>query len=86
MKSWWLLAVPALLLAHLATAAEARRVLVLYSESRLLPANIAFDTALHQAIGAQPGQPIKIYSEFLDEPEFSGNRYESTVFSYLREK
>ncbi len=86
MKSRWLLAVPALLVAHLAIAAEARKVLVIYPNSRLLPANIAFDSGLHQAIDASPGQPIEVFSEFLDEPQFGGDRYEVTVSTYLHEK
>ncbi len=78
MGSRSLLAVPALLVAHLAIA-EARKVLVIYPNSRLLPANIGFDSGLHQAIDASPGQPIEVFSEFLDEPQFGGDRYEFTV-------
>jgi signal transduction histidine kinase len=82
----WLAAVPVLFLIHLAVAAEARQVLVLYSNNRLLPASVAFDTGLQEAVRAGPGQPIKIFSEFLDEPDFAGDRYELTVSTYLREK
>jgi signal transduction histidine kinase len=84
--SRWLLALPALLLVPLAVAAPARQVLVLYSNSRLLPANIAFDSGLRQVVDANHGQPVQILAEFLDEPEFSGDRYEVTVSTYLREK
>ncbi len=84
--SRWLAAVPALFLVHLAVAAEARQVLVLYSNSRLLPANVAFDSGLRQAINANPGQSIQIFSEFLDEPDFAGDRYELIVSTYLRDK
>ncbi len=52
MKSRWLLGIPALLLALSAIAAEARQVLVIYPNSRLLPANIAFDSGLREAINA----------------------------------
>jgi hypothetical protein len=75
----WLAAVPVLFLIHLAVAAEARQVLVLYSNNRLLPANVALDTGLQEAVRAGPGQPVKIFSEFLDEPDFAGDRYELTV-------
>jgi signal transduction histidine kinase len=71
---------------HLAVAAEAKQVLVVYPNSRLLPANIAFDSGLRQVFDADPGHPIKIFAEFLDEPEFGGDRYELTVSNYLREK
>ena len=86
MKSRWLLAVLAVLVAHSAIAAEAKKVLVIYPNSRLLPANIAFDSGLHQATAASPGQPIEVFSEFLDEPQFAGDRYELTVSTYLHEK
>ena len=82
----WLAAMPVLFLIHLAVAAEARQVLVLYSNNRLLPASVAFDTGLQEAVRAGPGQPIKIFSEFLDEPDFAGDRFELTVSTYLREK
>jgi signal transduction histidine kinase len=81
-----LLVVPALLLAHLAVAAETKQVLVVYSNNRLLPANILFDSGLRQVIEANPDQPVRIFTEFLDEPEFGGDQYELTVSTYLREK
>ena len=31
-------------------------------------------------------QPVQIFSEFLDEPEFGGDRYELTMATYLRDK
>ncbi len=82
----WVLAVAALLLVHSGVAAETRRVLVLYSNSRLLPANIAFDSGLRPVIPANPLRPVEIFSEFLDEPEFGGDKYERTVSTYLHEK
>jgi hypothetical protein len=78
--------VPAFLLVHLAAAAEARQVLVLYSNNRLLTANVEFDAALRQTINANSGEPIQIFSEFLDGPAFGGNRYELTMATYLRDK
>jgi signal transduction histidine kinase len=83
----WLLVAPALVLAHhVAVGAEAKQVLVLYPNNRLLPANVAFDSGLRQVFETDPGHPIEIFSEFLDEPEFGGDRYENTVSTYLREK
>ena len=84
--SRWLLAVPALLLVHLAVAAEAKHVLVVYTTSRLSGSNIAFESGLHQVFDANPGQSVQIFSEFLDEPRFSGERYELTVTTYLHDK
>src|SRR5271156_3848820 len=61
--SRWLLVVPALLLlVHPVVAAEAKRVLVLYSNSRLGKGSIAFDSGLRQTINGNPGQPIQIFS------------------------
>ena len=60
--------------------------LVLYPNSRLSPANIAFDSGLRQVFEADPAHPIEIFSEFLDEPQFGGDRYELTISNYLREK
>jgi signal transduction histidine kinase len=81
--SWW---VAALLLVHPAAAAEAGRVLVLYPNSRLLISNVALDSGLRQTINANPRQPVRIFSEFLDEPEFGGDQYELTMSTYLRDK
>lgn len=55
---------PAFLLVHLAAAAEARQVLVLYSNNRLLTANVEFDAALRQTINANSGEPIQIFRSF----------------------
>ena len=81
-----LLAVPALLLVHLAVAAEAKHVLVVYTTSRLSGYNIAFESGLHQVFDANPERSVQIFSEFLDEPRFSGDRYELTVTTYLHDK
>jgi signal transduction histidine kinase len=81
-----LLAVPALLLVHLAVAAEAKHVLVVYTTSRLSASNIAFESGLRQVFDATPEQSVQIFSEFLDEPRFSGDRYELTVTTYLHDK
>jgi len=77
---------PALLLIHLAGAAEAGQVLVLYPNSRLLISNVALDSGLRQTINMNPRQPVGIFSEFLDEPEFGGDQYELTMSAYLRDK
>jgi hypothetical protein len=61
-------------------------VLVLYSNSRLEPVNVLFDSGLRQVINAGSGQPVEIFSEFLDEPQFHGDRYELTVSTYLQDK
>jgi signal transduction histidine kinase len=81
-----LLAVPALLLVHLALAADAKRVLVVHTSNRLSEYTIAVESGLRQVLDANPAQPVVIFSEFLDEPRFGGDRYELTVTTYLHDK
>jgi signal transduction histidine kinase len=81
-----LLAVPALLLVHLALAGEAKHVLVVHTSNRLSGYGIAVESGLRQVLDANPAQPVEIFSEFLDEPRFGGDRYELTVTTYLHDK
>src|SRR3984885_11272626 len=81
-----LLAVSALLLVHLASAAEAKRVLIVHTSNRLSGYGIAVESGLRQVLDANPAQPVDIFSEFLDEPRFGGDRYELTVTTYLHDK
>ncbi|MGO4391322.1 ATP-binding protein [Variovorax sp. M-6] len=67
-------------------AANARNVLVLYSNGRLVPANVDVERGLKSAIVDSVDRPVEIFSEFLDYPEFVGEDYESTVATYLRNK
>jgi signal transduction histidine kinase len=82
----YLLAVPALLLVHLALAAEAKHVLVVHTSNRLSGYGIAVESGLRQVLDENPAQPVQIFSEFLDEPRFGGDRYELTVTTYLHDK
>ncbi len=67
-------------------AQETRNVLVLYSNGRLLPANIEADRGLREAIRTPEGRPVIMYDEFLDVPRFGGEGHTRTVATYLREK
>jgi PAS domain S-box-containing protein len=67
-------------------AAETRNVLVLYSNNRVLPANIEVDRGLREAMSNSADQDVVLFSEFLDRPTFTGPGYEKTVATYLREK
>lgn len=80
------LAALCLLLAQFAVAADTRNVLVLYSNNRLVPGNVAIDRGLRAAIKSSADHAVQLFSEFLDRPEFSGPAYEATVMAYLREK
>lgn len=69
-----------------AMAQPDRSVLVLYANGRLLPANIEVDQGLHDIL-APAGLPnVAVYSEFLDQPAFSGEAFSQTMATYLRDK
>src|SRR5689334_8310324 len=78
--SLWLAVAPS------ALAAEDKNVLVLHSNNRLAPGNIAADRGLREAVVSSAQQPVVIFSEFLDQPAFGGDAYERTVTTYLSEK
>jgi len=67
-------------------AAEARNVLMLYSNGRLLPANVEFDRGLYAALASHPDAHVDLAAEFLDAPKFSGAAYGNTIATYLRDK
>ncbi|MGH6644398.1 MAG: sensor histidine kinase, partial [Bradyrhizobium sp.] len=68
-----------------ARAEGPKRVLVLYENSRLLPANIEGDRGLNEVV-ASSGVPVDVRAEFLDYPDFGGDSYVQTVSTYLQEK
>jgi len=53
-----------------------RRVLMLYSDNRLLPANILFEGSFREALRSHHGEPIDCCSEFLDEVRFPARHLE----------
>ena len=75
-----------LALASTGTAAGMETVLVLHSNSRLAPGNIAADRGLRDAMATSTNPAVQIFSEFLDEPAFGGEAYDRTMATYLREK
>jgi signal transduction histidine kinase len=75
-----------LLLAQATWAAETRNILVLYSNNRLVPGNVAVDRGLREVMTSSPERPVQIFSEFLDEPDFGGPEHEASVLRFLREK
>lgn len=68
----------------MAQAAAPEHVLVLYSNGRPLPANAEFDAGMAEVLGER--NDVKLSSEFLDFPNFSGEAYELTVAAYLHDK
>jgi len=75
-----------MLSAQPAMATAIRNVLVLYSNNRLAPGNVAFDRGLRATMTSTSDRSIAIFSEFLDRPDFGGDAYEETMTRYLHEK
>jgi C4-dicarboxylate-specific signal transduction histidine kinase len=70
----------------LASAATPQSVLVLYSFGRLLPANLEGDRGLRETFAKRPDIPVRVSVEYLDNLAFSGDDYEQTFVTYLRNK
>src|SRR5260370_2527757 len=60
--------------------APGQRVLVLYSDERLLPANIMMDEAIRVAFAAGTKNRVEFYSEFLDVARFPGEEQQQRDF------
>ena len=67
-------------------AGETRNVLLLFSASRLLPANIERERGLRETLQSSADRPIELYAEFLDVPRFQGESYVGAVTAFLRDK
>ena len=62
------------------------RVLVLYSNERLLPANIAVDEAIRATFQTELQEPVEFYTEFLDVDRFPGEARQVRMSDYMRDK
>ena len=67
-------------------ASETKNVLVLYSNGRLLPANVEADRGIRETIRSSEHRPVVVFDEFLDAPRFGGPDYVHTLAAFLREK
>jgi PAS domain S-box-containing protein len=65
---------------------QSRRVLVLYSDERLIPANIIVDEAIQAAFAADSRHRIELHSEFLDTARFPGEEQRQRQWVFFREK
>lgn len=83
---WVVAAALALVCLQAASAAETRNVLVLYANSRLLPANVQYDQGLRETVRISAERPLALFDEFLDVARFGGQAYTDAVVSYLRTK
>ena len=82
----WLLLLGLLSASPSVLAVTPHNVLVIYSNSRLLPATVEGDRGLVEGFAARPDLTVAVSAEFLDQPRFSGEAYERTFVTYLREK
>ena len=73
-------------LAETPSTVPLKRVLVLYSDERLLPANIIMDQAIRATFAADSSDRIEFYSEFLDITRFPGEAQQQRQRDFLRDK
>lgn len=59
---------------------------MLYSDERLLPANIIIDQAINAVFAADTSRRIELYSDFIDAARFPGEEQRQRQRDYLREK
>ncbi|MBE2242592.1 MAG: PAS domain-containing protein [Burkholderiaceae bacterium] len=82
----WLLLACAAAATAAAQAESSYRVLVLYSNSRPLPANLEFSEGLERGLHDLPRWQPEVSNEYLDSPRFGGAAYEAAMTAYLRGK
>src|SRR5258707_6240267 len=66
--------------------APGQRVLMLYSDERLLPANIIVDEAIRAAFAVGTKNRVEFYSEFLDVARFPGEEQQQRQRDFYRDK
>ena len=75
------------LLASVASAQDAaKKVVVLYWESKDSVGNISFDKGLQAGLLADPSSKWELFSEYLDSTRFPGEHQTELLHEYLREK
>jgi len=65
---------------------QSKTVLAIYSDERLLPANIAVDTALRDSLGLETDNPRTYLSEFLDVSRFGSSDYDKLLSDFFHSK
>lgn len=69
-----------------AVSTKQPRVLVLFSNERLLPANVIADEAIRATFAASANPSVEFYSESLDVDRFPGEAQQEHTRDFLREK
>ena len=72
--------------ADVVAQANPRTILVLFSNARLLPANVQLESGLRAAVATSAWHNVDVFAEFLDVPNFGGGSYDGTMVTYLRNK
>lgn len=69
-----------------ALAEASRNILVIYSYGRLLPASLEADRVFREVLASRPDLTVAVSAEYLDNLRFTGEGYERTFVTYLRDK
>jgi signal transduction histidine kinase len=64
----------------------AKKVVVLYWESKDFAGNISFDKGLQAGLNSEPSSRWELFSEYLDTTRFPGEHQAALLHEYLREK
>ena len=67
-------------------AADTKKVVVLYWESKDFPGNVSFDQGFQAGLRSEPSTRWELFSEYLDSTRFPGEHQEELLRDYLREK
>jgi hypothetical protein len=67
-------------------SAPGKTVLVIYSNDRILPADVAVDEGLRESLGVQTGHGPTYINEFLDGPRFEDIEYDKLVLRFFSAK
>jgi len=70
----------------LVATGQSKTVLTIYSDERLLPANIAIDAALRDSLGLERDDPPVYLSEFLDFSRFGSPAYDKLLSDFFHDK
>ena len=71
---------------YTSASTEIKRVLVLYSADKGLPAHELTDTAIRSAVKSQHRFDIQLFTDYLDLVRFDNRRYKQELARYLGEK
>ena len=72
--------------AEVTSQAAVKRVLVIYSDERLVPANVIEDSAIRATFATDPALRVEFYNEFLDVARFGRETHEYRQADFFREK